>query len=188
LLLTANSIAAWPTESNKKARISTKCAHLPDLPPNSTTKLVFINRKEHVSFTSTTSSFKQARQTCRLKHFSPKTEKIYLHYIQTFIMLHNEQQPKDMDVAEIEAFLNHLAVRKRVIASCTTFVQPNQSRIAFVNAHVNGWGLIPNLLVIATDQISPSPLKKAIVLAVKPPLLLRVPGLAAFDNRIEDDQ
>lgn len=59
----------------------------------------------------------QARQVARLKHFSSRTEKSYLYYIHDFILFHNKQHPKDMGVAEIRAYLAHLAIRKNVAAS-----------------------------------------------------------------------
>jgi integron integrase len=59
----------------------------------------------------------QARQVARLKHFSPSTEKSYLYYIHDFILFHNKQHPQDMGVAEIRAYLAHLAIRKNVAAS-----------------------------------------------------------------------
>lgn len=62
----------------------------------------------------------QVRQTIRLKHFSLKTEKSYIHYIRGFILFHNKQHPKDMGEAEIRAYLSHLAVEKNVAASTQT--------------------------------------------------------------------
>jgi integron integrase len=62
----------------------------------------------------------QVRQTLRLKHFSLKTEKSYVHYIKEFILFHNKQHPKEMGVAEIRAYLSHLAIEKNVAASTQT--------------------------------------------------------------------
>jgi integron integrase len=59
----------------------------------------------------------RARQVARLKHFSIRTEKSYLYYIHDFILFHNKQHPKDMGVAEIRAYLAHLAIHKNVAAS-----------------------------------------------------------------------
>jgi hypothetical protein len=59
----------------------------------------------------------QARQVSRLKHFSLSTEKSYLYYIHDFILFHNKQHPTDMGVAEIWAYLAHLAIHKNVAAS-----------------------------------------------------------------------
>jgi integron integrase len=62
----------------------------------------------------------QVRQTLRLKHFSLKTEKSYVHYIREFILFHNKQHPKEMGVDEIRAYLSHMAVEKHVAASTQT--------------------------------------------------------------------
>lgn len=60
------------------------------------------------------------KQTLRLKHFSLKTEKSYVHYIREFILFHNKPHPREMGVAEIRAYLSHLAVEKNVAASTQT--------------------------------------------------------------------
>lgn len=43
----------------------------------------------------------QVRQTCRLKHYSLKTEKAYLTWIRRFIIFHNKRHPKEMGETEI---------------------------------------------------------------------------------------
>lgn len=62
----------------------------------------------------------QVRQSLRLKHFSLKTEKSYVHYIRDFILFHNKQHPKDMGADEIRAYLSHLAIERHVAASTQT--------------------------------------------------------------------
>ena len=59
----------------------------------------------------------QVRQTIRLKHYSPRTEESYMHWIKRFILFHNKRHPKDMSVKEVEQFLTHLAVNRRVSPS-----------------------------------------------------------------------
>ena len=59
----------------------------------------------------------RVRQVVRLKHFSPKTEKSYLYYIKDFILFHHKRHPREMGVAEIRAYLSHLATEKNVAAS-----------------------------------------------------------------------
>ncbi len=59
----------------------------------------------------------QVRDTIRLKHYSIRTEETYVAWIKRYILFHDKQHPKDMDVPEIEAFLTHLAVEQRVAAS-----------------------------------------------------------------------
>jgi integrase len=59
----------------------------------------------------------QMRDAIRLKHYSYRTEKAYVDWVYRFILFHNKRHPKEMGVPEIEAFLTHLAVEKRVAAS-----------------------------------------------------------------------
>jgi len=53
----------------------------------------------------------------RVKHYSLRTEKIYVDWIKRFIWFHGKRHPKDMGATEIEAFLSHLAVERSVSAS-----------------------------------------------------------------------
>lgn len=53
----------------------------------------------------------------RLKHYSIKTEKTYLHWIMRYLAFHDNCDPKDLTSQEIEAFLSHLAVNLKVSAS-----------------------------------------------------------------------
>lgn len=62
----------------------------------------------------------QVRQSARLRHFSHKTEKSYIHYIRAFILFHNKRHPREMGVPEIRAYLSHLAIEKHVAASTQT--------------------------------------------------------------------
>jgi integron integrase len=59
----------------------------------------------------------QTRERLRLKHYSIRTEESYVSWIKRFILFHNKRHPKDMGAAEIEEFLSHLAVKKRVAQS-----------------------------------------------------------------------
>ena len=43
----------------------------------------------------------QVRQSCRLKHFSLKTEKAYLTWIRRFILFNNKRHPKEIGEEEI---------------------------------------------------------------------------------------
>ncbi|HEY9640454.1 MAG TPA: phage integrase N-terminal SAM-like domain-containing protein [Coleofasciculaceae cyanobacterium] len=45
----------------------------------------------------------QVREAIRLKHFSLKTEKSYVHYVRDFILFHDKRHPKDMGADEIMA-------------------------------------------------------------------------------------
>ncbi|HYN53634.1 MAG TPA: phage integrase N-terminal SAM-like domain-containing protein [Methylotenera sp.] len=57
---------------------------------------------------------------CRRRHFSPRTEEAYVHWIRRFIFFHQKRHPELMGVSEVELFLNHLARDRQVSASTQT--------------------------------------------------------------------
>jgi len=59
----------------------------------------------------------QVRDAIRVKHYSYKTEKTYVHWIRRFILFHNKRHPAEMGAAEVTQFLTHLAVTDRVAAA-----------------------------------------------------------------------
>jgi integron integrase len=59
----------------------------------------------------------QVREKLRVKHYAYRTEKTYIFWMRRFILFHVKKHPKDMGAKEIEAFLTHLAVNRRVAAS-----------------------------------------------------------------------
>jgi integron integrase len=59
----------------------------------------------------------QVRARLRTQHLSLRTEDAYVGWIRRFILFHDKRHPKVMGAAEIEAFLSHLAVDRRVSAS-----------------------------------------------------------------------
>lgn len=60
----------------------------------------------------------QVRDAVRRKHFSPRTEETYIHWIRRFIYFHGKRHPAELGEAEVTAFLNHLA-RDRKVAAAT---------------------------------------------------------------------
>jgi len=42
----------------------------------------------------------------RMKHYSLKTEKSYVHWVRRFIFFHNRRHPQEMEVPEIQSFPN----------------------------------------------------------------------------------
>ena len=58
----------------------------------------------------------QVRETVRRKHYSLRTEAAYIDWIKRYIFFHHKRHPAEMGAPEIEQFLNHLAVDKRVAA------------------------------------------------------------------------
>jgi len=59
----------------------------------------------------------QVREVCRVRHYSPRTEKTYIHWIKRYIFFHDKRHPKDMGASEINAFLSWLATSKNVAAA-----------------------------------------------------------------------
>ncbi|MGW8390576.1 integron integrase [Pseudoduganella sp. HUAS MS19] len=59
----------------------------------------------------------QARALIRTMHYSIRTEEAYVDWMRRFILFHNKRHPSQMGKAEIEAFLTHLAVDRKVAAS-----------------------------------------------------------------------
>ncbi len=57
------------------------------------------------------------RQRIRLKHYSHRTEKSYVNWIRRFVRFHDRRHPRELGKTEIEAFLTHLAVNRKVSAS-----------------------------------------------------------------------
>lgn len=57
------------------------------------------------------------RERIRLMHYSQRTEEAYVYWSRAFIRFHGVRHPADMGQAEVEAFLTHLAVQRRVAVS-----------------------------------------------------------------------
>ena len=57
------------------------------------------------------------RDKIRLKHYSISTEKTYVHWIKHYIIFHHKKHPIEMGKGEIEEFLTHLAVERKVSPS-----------------------------------------------------------------------
>jgi integrase len=59
----------------------------------------------------------QVRAVARLKQFSIRTEESYVQAIKRFILFHAKRHPATMGAAEIQPYLTHLVVERRVAAS-----------------------------------------------------------------------
>lgn len=59
----------------------------------------------------------QVRYRVRTLHYSLRTETAYVDWIKRFILFRGKRHPSEMDVVEMEAFLSHLAVGRKVSAS-----------------------------------------------------------------------
>lgn len=61
--------------------------------------------------------FEVAREKIRTRHLALRTEQAYLQWMRRYVKFHGLKHPREMGVAEIEAFLTHLAVVAKVAAS-----------------------------------------------------------------------
>jgi len=59
----------------------------------------------------------QVRDCLRRRHYSLRTEKVYILWIRRFILFHDKRHPRDMGPLETTAFLSHLARHDHVAAS-----------------------------------------------------------------------
>ena len=75
----------------------------------------------------------QYRDQLRLKQYSQRTEKTYVHWVKAYIFYHNKRHPKEMGVTEITQFITHLVSEKKVSGSTQ-----NQalSAVLFLYRHV----------------------------------------------------
>lgn len=67
------------------------------------------------------------RDKIRVKHYSIRTEEAYVDWARRYILFHDKHHPRQMGASEIEAFLTHLAVERKVSASTQ-----NQARSALL--------------------------------------------------------
>ncbi len=59
----------------------------------------------------------RVRGALRVRHYSPRTESGYVHWILRYIRFHSIRHPNEMGAPEVSAFLTHLAVEGNVAPS-----------------------------------------------------------------------
>lgn len=59
----------------------------------------------------------EVRRVLRVKHYSLRTEQVYVDWVRRYVLASGKRHPRDMGAAEIERFLSRLAVAGRVSAS-----------------------------------------------------------------------
>lgn len=59
----------------------------------------------------------EMRRVLRLKHYSIRTEAVYVGWVRRFVLFHGKRHPREMGAAEVEQFLSELAVHGEVAAS-----------------------------------------------------------------------
>jgi hypothetical protein len=57
------------------------------------------------------------RAAIRVHGYSRRTEKAYVAWVRRFIRFHGVRHPRELEGAEVSAFLTYLAVERNVIAS-----------------------------------------------------------------------
>ena len=57
------------------------------------------------------------RVAVRVRHYSYRTEKTYVHWVKRFVLFHGKRHPQELGEGEIGKFLSHLAVERRVAAT-----------------------------------------------------------------------
>jgi hypothetical protein len=58
----------------------------------------------------------RVREFIRIKYHSYRTEETYIFWVRRYTLFYDKRHPKDMNSAEIEAFLSHLAIKENVAA------------------------------------------------------------------------
>jgi hypothetical protein len=53
----------------------------------------------------------------RTSRYSPRTETVYVDWIERYIRFHGIRHPQEMGADEVKAFLSHLAIQMNVAAS-----------------------------------------------------------------------
>ena len=59
----------------------------------------------------------QVREQIRIRHYSIRTENAYVSWIKLYIHFHKKRHPRDLGKSDIETFLSHLALDRKVAAS-----------------------------------------------------------------------
>ena len=61
--------------------------------------------------------FEVAREKMRTRHLSLRTEHAYLQWLRRYVAFHAPRHPRELGAAGLEAFLTHLAVKRKVSAA-----------------------------------------------------------------------
>ena len=59
----------------------------------------------------------RVRHAIRTRHYSPRTEEAYVHWIRRYIVFHEKQHPSTLSAPDMSRFLTWLAVERHVSAS-----------------------------------------------------------------------
>jgi hypothetical protein len=75
------------------------------------------SRKTSTPVFKSTRLLDQLREQIRYLHYSLRTKEAYVYWVKKFIYFHQKQHPRDMGQAQVEAFLTHMAVERKVSVS-----------------------------------------------------------------------
>ncbi len=59
----------------------------------------------------------QLRTAIRVRHYSIRTEEVYVQWVKRYIYFHGKRHPKNLNAKHVTCFLSHLAVERKVAAS-----------------------------------------------------------------------
>ena len=90
---------------------------------------------KHPGAGKTPKLLQRSRYAVRARHYSRKTERAYCLWVKRFIFFNKLRHPDEMGEKEINAFLNHLAVSRKVSASTQN---QTLSAILFLYRHLLG--------------------------------------------------
>ncbi|HEY6364462.1 MAG TPA: phage integrase N-terminal SAM-like domain-containing protein, partial [Candidatus Binatia bacterium] len=76
-----------------------------------------LERRPLMNAPTTPKLLDQVRQAIQTRHYSPKTEESYVHWIKRFIFFHHKRHPLEMSEKEIAQFLSSLASELHVSAA-----------------------------------------------------------------------
>jgi integron integrase len=74
-----------------------------------------------------------ARERMRTRHLALRTEQAYLQWLERYVVFHRRRDPRELGAPEVEQFLTHLAVHRKV--SAATQNQALQA-LLFIYRHV----------------------------------------------------
>jgi integron integrase len=76
--------------------------------------------EEHRAYPRRPRLLDAVRAAIRSRHYSPRTEQAYVHWIRRFVFFHGKCHPRELTESHVRDFLSDLAVRRRISASTQT--------------------------------------------------------------------
>ena len=118
----------------------------------------------------------QVRDTLRLHQYSYSTERSYIQWIRRFILFHGKVHPRNLAKLEVESFLTHLAVDRKVTPSTQ-----NQALAALIFLYAKVLGV--NMPWLDDVVRATSPMRLPVVLT-KPEVLRLIEKVAVAQRLV----